>query len=276
MQARGRTMTERFDRSGCFRTVVDVFQIISAVAGVVGVLVTIFIFIYTIRHPGIIDKVATALASTGVPTESPGPTVTPSPTSTLSLTPTSMPTAKPTITASPTFTPIPTDTPTATVSPTSTPTPTKTPTATASPVPTPTAPVLTVGDEWSDNRVTLKMTQRTFSTNWGVGFVSYKYVVGFAFEFENHSGETIVLRYDTENFFMRDNRDRSYSCSFRDGSSHFTRDPIAIPVSNTDRLTFLVGCGRDQQFDKDVAYIVFSIRDFSSLGSSDWQIEVPK
>jgi len=100
-------MAEKFDRTGCFRTIVDVFQIIGAVAGVAGVLVTIFIFIYATRHPERIDIVIDALVgitplptvvvttSTGVPTESPGPTVIPSPTSTPSLKPTPMPTPTP-------------------------------------------------------------------------------------------------------------------------------------------------------------------------------------
>ena len=90
---------------------------------------------------------------TSIPTNTPTPTSTPTSTPTDTPTPTSTPTSTPTDTPTPTSTPTstPTDTPTPTSTPTSTPTntpaPTSTPTTTPVPTPTPLPPDFTVSIE---------------------------------------------------------------------------------------------------------------------------------
>ena len=94
---------------------------------------------------------------TSIPTNTPIPTSTPTSTPTNTLTPTSTPSSTPTDTPTPTSTPTstPTDTPTPTSTPTSTPsstptntpTPTSTPTKTPVPTPTPLPPDFTVSIE---------------------------------------------------------------------------------------------------------------------------------
>lgn len=96
--------------SGCFRSIVDVFQIIGAVAGVFGVLIAIVALIYAVRNPERVVEIVRIVSG-----------VTPSPTA-ATLTPTEplIPTVAPMPTETPTVTPTPTlaPTPTATFSPT--------------------------------------------------------------------------------------------------------------------------------------------------------------
>lgn len=121
------------DWSGCFRSIVDIFQIIGGLAGLVSVLIAVIVFIYAIRHP---DRVEVAVhVLSGVT-----PSLAPSPESvtvrmTITRTPTATPTATPSLASTSVGTPTPTDISTATSTATSMSSPTAT--LTSTPVPTP-------------------------------------------------------------------------------------------------------------------------------------------
>lgn len=223
-------------------------------ATIVGTVIAIIAFVWTLTHPYIIIPVITAISGA----------------------PTGTPQILPTYTLFPTYTPLPTHTPFPSFTPTPQATNTQRPTSTPSITPTSTQVPYRIGDEWSDGRVVLKITEGLVNAHWTVGFVNYYFVISLALEFENLSGETILLRYDTESFSLTDNRNRKYECIFRDGSPHFTNEPISKSVQQGDKYEFIVGCGKNEEFDKNVTHVIFSIKDFSSLGYSEWIIDIPK
>jgi len=101
--------------------------------------------------------------------------------------------------------------PMATLVPTMTPTlpPSLTPIATDTKSPI----GLTKGDELPDNRVTLKLKDVVF--NIGYDRIGQRRApVAFIFDYTNHSGETIVVQFDTSNFVTEDNTGRTAECWF--------------------------------------------------------------
>jgi hypothetical protein len=166
---------------------------------------------------------------------------------------------------------LPTDTPiveTVFVVVTATPLPatqTSTPTTTETPAPS----SLGVGDEWSDGRVMLRMTKSKFNPEYHIPGTNVYYAISFIFELENISGETILLRYASEDFSMVDDNGREYACRI-----HYANE-ISEPVASFTTHTFIIGCGRDLVFDGSVHFVTLTVAEFSSLPSTKWIIEVP-
>lgn len=60
--------------------------------------------------------------------------------------------------------------------------------------------------------------QKKTNAGFYAGFVNYSFAIAFRFKFENHSGDSLDLRYDAENFSLKDNRGRDTKCEFRSGN----------------------------------------------------------
>lgn len=176
--------------------------------------------------------------------------------------PTGNPTNTPTLIPSSTFTPAPTSTltPTPTLSPT--------PTETKSPL------GLAVGDELSDNRVTLKLNEIKYEQ--GRTRVGHKPLapIIFGFVFTNHSGETILLQIGPDKFRAEDNLGNQLTCDFWNGVVE-TTETIQQPLEN--EKTFGIGafCGEGKIPPGVTTYTLY-VTSFSSLPDSTWIAELPR
>ena len=146
--------------------------------------------------------------------------------------------------------------------------PPTTPTPTTTDTPAPSS--LGVGDSWSDGRVSLKMTKFTFNVRYHIPGRDINYAISTDFEFENISGETILLRYASEDFAMVDNSGREYDCRIQ------YYDDVNQPVESYSTHNFIIGCGQDLVFDRNVTVVTLFISQFSSLSPTEWMVEVPR
>ena len=147
---------------------------------------------------------------------------------------------------------------------TATPTSTSTPTSTQSPL------ELTVGDSWSDDRVTLELDEVKFNQEYYGSSA-----IWMAFEFNNHSGTDILLRFQAEDFSLQDNVGRDYNCWYI-LRYPYTSEGVNATVKNGSVFKFTLGCGKSISFDEQVSSVVLGIEQFSSLPSMAWTIEIPR
>lgn len=163
-----------------------------------------------------------------------------------------------------TDTPQPTVTNTSTATTTSTATATQTPTATLSPL------ELTLGDTWSDNRVSLTTTDVEFNSEYfGAS------AIWIIFKFSNFSGTDILLRFSADDFSLQDNLGRNYDCWYI-LRYPYVHSEVNTTVKNGSDYLFTLGCGEDASFDENVNSVVLSVDHFSSLPQMAWTIEVPR
>jgi hypothetical protein len=167
--------------------------------------------------------------------------------------------------------------PTETLAPTLTFTPTLTaaPTATITPIPTNTKPPigLGVGDELRDDRVTLRLTEVRY--NEGYDRVGQRVApISYFFEYTNHSGETLVVQFDTSNFVIEDNKGRTAECWFF--LSPFTAfEEWLSNLNDNDTVLITARCGLGQ-LPEDVTSYELTIDPFTSLPESTWVVEVSR
>ncbi len=149
--------------------------------------------------------------------------------------------------------------------------PTETPTLEPSPTLDPST--LKLGDEFSDNRVALKLTKELKFNQEYYGSSA----VWFYFEFENFSGQDILLSYHPADFTLKDNLDRDYECWY------ILRMPYAVKDQQIDRTIktgsvykFTLGCGRGVELNSQATTLILTADKFSSLPEMVWTIEIPR
>jgi hypothetical protein len=149
------------------------------------------------------------------------------------------------------------------------PTPTVTPTPTLTPTSTPVP--LVVGDKWTgtDGLKTLVMLRRIVPFDFACFFVEYRTAIGFEFDFMNNA-EEIYLRYKAQDFSLVDNMGRGYSCFFP-----CAEENQDVRLGTGDTHFFRVACGDRKRLDEKVDYVVLTVKDFSTLGSQSWRIDIP-
>jgi len=153
------------------------------------------------------------------------------------------------------------------------PTLTLTPEATLTPIPTDTkSPIgLVKGDELSDNRVTLKLTDIQYNQKYDR--IGAKVApISFFFDFTNHSGETIVLQFDSSDFHSVDNTGYEADCWFYHISG--AGEKVNEPLNNGDTREIVARCGLGN-INPNVTTVTLTIHPFSSLPESTWIAEVP-
>lgn len=163
-----------------------------------------------------------------------------------------------------------TDSPTDTLTPTLTLTPPATftlmPTDTKSPL------GLVKGDELSDNRVTLKLTDIQYNQKYdrvGAKFAP----VSFFYDFTNHSGETIVLQIESGDFHSVDSTGYEADCWFYHISG--AGQQINEPLDNGATRQIVARCGLGY-LNPDVTTVTLTVHPFTSLPESTWVVEIPK
>jgi hypothetical protein len=162
-----------------------------------------------------------------------------------------------------------TDAPTDTLTPTLT----STPPATFTPIPTDTrSPFgLVKGDELSDNRVTMKLTDIQYNQKYdGIG--AKVAPISFFFDFRNHSGETIVLRIESGDFHSVDNTGYEADCWFYHISG--AGQQINEPLENGATRQIVARCGLGN-LNPDVTTVTLTVHPFTSLTESTWVVEIP-
>ena len=155
-----------------------------------------------------------------------------------------------------------------------TPTLTFTPTSTVTPIPTNTKPPigLVKGDELRDSRVTLKLKDVIFNIGYDrIG--SRRAPVAFIFEFTNHSGETIVVQFDSSHFVIQDNTGRTAECWFYTISGAV--DKWTSNLNDNSTLEIATRCG-DGNVPSDVTMYTMTVHPFTSLPESTWVASVPR
>jgi DNA-binding CsgD family transcriptional regulator len=197
------------------------------------------------------------------PTQTTEPTVPDTSTSEASATiePTITEVILPTDTIAPTFTFVATDT--------------LTPMASETPIPTQTKPPigLTVGDELRDDRVTLQLLEVRYFE--GYDRVGQRVApISYIFEYTNHSGGTLVVQFDTDNFVIEDNTGSTAECWFF--LSPFTAfEEWNSTLNDNASVIITARCGLGRAPD-DVTSYELTIHPFTSLPESTWVVEVPR
>jgi hypothetical protein len=179
-------------------------------------------------------------------------------------------------------TPGPSPTPTVTLEPTATwtPEPTVTPSTTPTPIPTIDPLGLKIGDEFADGRVTIEMTDYRF----GNYFRNDWYGLIFMMEFNNHSGEEILLNFEANDFQVTDNLGRLYTCEFVMLSLQKVianlpmLSEVNIPMVNDEVATFELQCSDHVFLDDQVTNIALNLTGgkLSTLPQLTWHIDVPR
>ncbi len=193
--------------------------------------------------------------TTGAATQTPAP---------MQLTSTSEPSA--TIQITETLTALPADTLTATLTLTPLATNTSVPTNTLSPF------GLVIGQEISDPRVTLKLVDVRF--NEGYDRVGSRVApINHVFEYTNHSGDTLLVQFNTSDFVVEDNTGRTAECWFFRAPFAFEEWNLPLNDNSTEIITTRCGDGRVPQ---GVTSYTLTIHPFTSLPESTWVVEVPR
>lgn len=167
-----------------------------------------------------------------------------------------------------------TETVTALPGETSTPSFTLTPPATDTLLPTNTlSPFgLVVGQELSDSRVTLKLVDVRF--NEGYDRVGSRVApINHVFEYTNHSGDTLLVQFNTSHFVIEDNTGRTAECWFFRAPFAFEEWNLPLNDNSTEIITTRCGDGRVPQ---GVTSYTLTIHPFTSLPESTWVVEVPR
>ena len=178
---------------------------------------------------------------------------------------TSTPEFSPTVQITDTSVPLPSET----LSPTAT----LTLTATLTPLPIDTkSPIgLVKGDELSDNRVTLKLTDIQYNQKYDR--IGAKVApISFFFDFTNHSGETIVLQFDSSDFQTVDNTGYEADCWFYHISGAIEK--VNEPLNNGDTREIVARCGLGN-INLNVTTVTLTIHPFTSLPESTWIAQIP-
>lgn len=179
-----------------------------------------------------------------------------------------------TSTSEPSPTVLSTDTQTALPADTLAPTLTPTPPATITPLPTITQSTsgLGIGQEISDARVTLKLVDVRF--NEGYDRVGSRVApISHVFEYTNHSGDTLLVQFNTSHFVIEDNTGRTAECWFFRAPYAFEEWNLPLNDNATEIITTRCGDGRVPQ---DVTSYTLTIHPFTSLPESTWVVEVPR
>ena len=234
------------NKSGCFGFLVDIFQIIGAVAGVMSVLIAVVALIYAARNPGRVEQIVEVLAG-----------VTPSPTA-----------VAPTLTATPTEPPIPTTKPTPTASLTATPADTPIPTATSTPETsddTPAGTILEIGEPWTKEGLRITLV----SISWG------ETALVIPMEVKNRSGNVILFEWSEENFVLVDNLGNRHANNCGSGRESLAAgETYQIPCGPTIWKPPLKWSG-GWWFDQNVTDLTLVVTDLSRINEAKWHISVP-
>ena len=162
--------------------------------------------------------------------------------------------------------------PTETIAPTSTFTPTSTLTLTVLPTNTKPPIGLVKGDELSDNRVTLKLTDIQYNQKYDR--IGAKVApISFFFDFTNHSGETIVLQFDSGDFQAVDNTGYEADCWFYHISG--AGENVNEPLNNGDTREIVARCGLGN-LNPNVTTVTLTVHPFTSLPESTWVATIPR
>jgi hypothetical protein len=154
------------------------------------------------------------------------------------------------------------------------PTLTLTPEATLTPIPTDTkSPLgLGVGDELQDERVTLRLTKVEYNQKYDR--IGAKVApISFFFNFTNHSGETIVLQFESTDFQIVDNTGSEADCWFYHISGAGTQ--VNEPLNNGASREIVARCGLEQ-LNPAVTTFTLAVHPFSSLPESTWIVPVAR
>ena len=154
------------------------------------------------------------------------------------------------------------------------PTLTLTLTTTLTPLPTDTkSPLgLVKGDELSDDRVTLKLTDIQYNQKYDR--IGAKVApISFFFDFTNHSGETIVLQFDSSDFQSVDNTGYEADCWFYHISGAIEK--VNEPLNNGDTREIVARCGLGN-INPNVTTVTLTIHPFTSLPESTWIAQIPR
>lgn len=186
---------------------------------------------------------------------------------------TPVPTIQLTSTSEPSPTIQPTDTQTALPTDTLAPTLTETPTETIIPIPTDTkSPIgLLKGDALVDTRVTLQLNDIQYNQNYDrIG--QRRAPISYLFDFTNHSGETILLRFNTNDFKISDNTGATANCEFY-LITGATKE-INTELKNGDTIPIVARCGLGT-LSASVNTVTLTVSAFSSLPESTWVVDIP-
>ena len=150
---------------------------------------------------------------------------------------------------------------------------TLTPTSTLTPIPTDTkSPIgLVKGDELSDSRVTLKLTDIQYNQKYD-RLGAKVAPISFFFDFTNHSGETIVLQIDSSDFHSVDDTGYEADCWFYHISG--AGQQINEPLNNGDTREIVARCGLGN-INPNVTTVTLTIHPFTSLPESTWIAQIP-
>jgi hypothetical protein len=129
---------------------------------------------------------------------------------------------------------------------------------------------LDVGDEIKNDQVTLKLKEVRYNELYDR--VSQPIApISYYFDFTNHSGDTLLLQADGDNFVMTDNTGYKENCWF---VVVVAADPgINIEIPHGETRQIIARCGRDRM-NENVSTVTLAITDFSSLSDSTWVHEV--
>lgn len=260
------TRESQTDRPGCFRTLVDIFQIIGAVAEVVAVLIALVALIYTARNPERVERIVQIVAGiTPSPSAFP-PTLTAMPTEvpTPAATPTETATATPTLTCTPTPTPSP--------SPTSTPTATNTPTPTVPPD-TPRDTILAWDEVWRQDQFEMRMSEPEFERR---QCGEYPFPVfssaHWTTDITNNTAMNLVVNISWEKFFLTDHLGESVRIGVTGGDKcihSYSREAMQPFETITLHVFLLQDVGGTQWY-------TFGVEQAGRIVNARWRLEIPR
>ena len=135
----------------------------------------------------------------------------------------------------------------------------------------PTMPTMLVtGDELSNDRVTLRLMELELPAYEHEGSTLDFFAVGYTFEFENNSNESIPLSFDPGEFELKDNAGQFFACAI-----HGKESGISELISPYQTYKFRVMCGENITLENWVSSLTLRVEDFSSLPQSLWKLEAP-
>jgi hypothetical protein len=150
-----------------------------------------------------------------------------------------------------------------------TPTLTQTPTVTVTPMPTETQSTqgLGIGNELSNDRVTLRLREIKYNQgNTRVG-QPVRIPIVFDFDFTNHSGQTLLLQVDQSDFRIKDDLGNEATCEYWQVAG--TGPTLTQNVNDGQTIPLGVFCGRGDLPSQVKTYTLY-VTGFSSLSDSTW------
>jgi len=264
------------DRSGCFRSLVDIFQIIGAVAGVLSVLIAVVTLIYAVRNPERVERVIQLLAGVTPSPMAVAPMPTPMPyTPTLLNTPTPY-APNPTFTPYPTYTPYPTLTPVIIVATRGPVVVTPTP-GVDEQIPPP-GSVLLAGQAFNKGGITV-WAHEELDIHRAPGGVANE-LVGIAFSIANSSGRQYVIRWKNSYLHLRDNAGREYEQYGNTEYFQQVKQFVLRPGTTVTISYYCDSCETDYGsfyaiLTPDVEFLIFTIDEIAGLSNLSWRYDLP-